>query len=190
MVTVRCKMIKRNLIPLMALILIFGIHRNLQAENHENAISINPVGITLLGMQNVEYERALTNKIGMAIFWAMSGKARAAIGDITIDGSEQRVTLRCYAGKEALSKHWLGASIAFSTSDLRKGQDYVLNISMLALSIEAGYRFTAGHFNLAPIIMFRMPITSSLLGPRQTSGIDVKIPFAAMGLGINLGWGW
>ena len=67
--------------------------------------------------------------------------------------------------------------------------EYVRNMSMLALSIEAGYRWIWKSFNIAPIVMFRFASTDNLLGTKYSRG-DVDTPMAGFGIGLNVGWGW
>jgi hypothetical protein len=160
-----------------------------EPQGIKNILAINPVGILLFGVQNVEYERALTSKSGIALYWARSGVAYAKIEGSKFRSSEQGVTYRYYWGGSAPKGAWGGVNFAYFSGSIWNAGCYALNISMLALTIEAGYRWIIGIFNVSPIVMFRVPLTDNLLGTKSTSG-DVKIPLTGFGVSLNLGWGW
>ncbi len=195
----------RKEIVIFAVVLFWGIggiKSHSIAQEQRNFISINPVGI-IFGIQNVEFERVLSRNSGIALYLAYSGFAEAKISDIRFEGSEQRVTYRYYIKQNAPKGFWLGGSFAYSSGNVVKlgpesyigGQkvyiieEYAWNISMLALGVEVGYRWILGNFNIAPMAMYRFPLTDNLLGTKTASG-GVKIPFVAYGIGINIGWGW
>lgn len=160
-------------------------------QQQDNCVAVNPLGIFLLGVQNVEYERVLSPNTGIAIYWAMSGSAPAEIFDVRMSGSEQRVSYRHYPSGCAPKGNWIGGSLAYSSGDISEtdGNSYAYDLSMIVLSVEAGHRWISGSFNIAPIVMLRMPLTDDLLGTKQDSG-NVSIPFGVFAIGINIGWGW
>jgi hypothetical protein len=147
------------------------------------------LGIFPFGVENVEFERVLGTHYGIALYWARSGFAVAKISDVNFQVSEQRISYRFYLGKNAPQGFWVGENIAYSTGDVWKGSDYAYDRSVLAFSIESGYRLIRGNFNIAPFAMIRLTITDNLLGTKRTNG-DVKMPLAGLGLGISVGWGW
>ncbi|MDZ7393716.1 MAG: hypothetical protein ONB25_12545 [candidate division KSB1 bacterium] len=158
-------------------------------QQQKNVIAINPVGIAF-GIENVEFERALTERTGMALYWARTGFTPGKIGGREFAGSEERVTYRRYFSRRAPRGSWVGVSLAYSSGDVWSESADVYNLSMLALSLEVGYRATGGGFNIAPIAMLRFTLTDNLLGQKFTCGGTVKYPLAGPGLGILVGWGW
>lgn len=156
----------------------------------KSIIAINPLGFAF-GLENVEFERALSERSGMALYWARTGVTPGKIGGRHFQGSEERVTYRFYLSGRAPKGSWTGVSFAYSSGDVwTHCCEGVWNISMLCLSLEVGYRAMLGSFNIAPIAMLRLPLTDDLLGEKYTDGVETKYPFAAYGIGILVGWGW
>jgi len=161
----------------------------LSAQDQKNVLIVNPLLLTF-GVINVEFERAIDEDKGIALYLGMTGNAPAKICRNYIVGAEQRVSYRYYPKGKGLKGGWIGGNFAYSSADVWKEDNkYVFDISTFALGIEVGYRCVQGSFNIAPLIMLRLPLGDNFLGTKRSSG-SVKIPRLGLSFGLNVGWGW
>lgn len=161
-----------------------------------NVVSINPLGI-LMGIQNVEFEKVINKNSTISLYYADSGFTPAEMFDVGFQGTEERVTYRNYLSGNAPTGGWVGGSFAYSSGDTYKlssngsVEAYINNLSIIALSVESGYRWTwKNGFNVAPIAMYRFLLTDNLLGTKVESLKDVKTPVGGVGLGVAIGYAW
>jgi len=160
------------------------------AQDQKNILSINPLGIPLLGAMNIEFEAILSDYSGMAVYWSETGHALPENDGVTIRGSEQRITYRYYWAGNAPGGIWSGVSTAYSSGYAFDSDSSIYGMSILVGSIEAGYRFVWGNFNIAPLVMGRFIFTDDLFGEKRVYGEVNETQMVALGLGLNIGWGW
>ncbi|MFH1714572.1 MAG: DUF3575 domain-containing protein [Elusimicrobiota bacterium] len=179
---------KRYLTMLIILFTIVSLSR----AKEKNIIAVNLLGFAI-DMQNFEYESAVGDKTGIALYFARSGYANSEVDSIQKNIAEQKITIRHYIGEECLKGAWFGFSVGYISGDVwnvkTPSADYINNLSMLIPGVEAGYRFMMKKFNAALFITTRYAVADNLIGTKESKGTVEDLKPSA-GMGITIGWHW
>ena len=146
---------------LFALLLAVSLALPVLAQDNMNKISVNPVQLFLLGIQNVEYERGFKEgKLGVSFYYGRSVVNPPEVFKVMSYLSEQNISIKGYSNSIGENSFWYGGQLSVASGYLKKStsssfDDYYYYddtdyseayVNTLGLTGKIGYQFIAKNF--------------------------------------------